>query len=91
MIASLATAMLLTTSSADATVYKFTFESFDSELTAAGEMTVNAADEVTAISGEISGLVDQTISSSLPTRIFPVRPRAQTVRLSTTTCTITQA
>jgi hypothetical protein len=63
MIGSLATAMLLTTATANATVYKFTFESFDSDLTAAGEMTVNAADEVTGMSGGISGLVDQTISS----------------------------
>ena len=38
-------------------------ESFDSELTATGEITVNADDEVTAISGQISGLVDQNISS----------------------------
>ena len=51
MIASLTTAMLLTVSTANATVYKFTFEFFDSELTATGEITVNAADEVTAISG----------------------------------------
>ena len=42
MIASLVTAMLLTASPANATVYKFTFESFDSELTATGEITVNA-------------------------------------------------
>ena len=66
MIASLATAMLLTASPANATVYKFTFESFDSELTATGEITVNAADEVIAISGEISGLADQTIGSVTP-------------------------
>jgi hypothetical protein len=70
MIASLATVMLLSTSSANATVYKFTFESFDSELTAAGEMTVNAADEATAISGEISGLVNETISSVTPNPNF---------------------
>jgi hypothetical protein len=70
MIASLVTAMLFTASAANATVYKFTFESFDSELTAAGEMTVNAADEVTAVSGAISGLVDQTISSVTPNPSF---------------------
>jgi hypothetical protein len=63
MIASLATAMLFPASTANAAVYKFTFESFDSQLTAAGEITVNPADEVTAISGFISGVADQTISS----------------------------
>src|SRR5271169_2658376 len=41
MIASLATAMLLSASAANATVYKFTFESFDTQLTATGEITVN--------------------------------------------------
>ncbi len=63
MIASLATTMLLAALPANATVYKFTFESFDSELLATGEITVNPADEVTAISGLISGLTDQTIGS----------------------------
>jgi hypothetical protein len=70
MIASMAATMLLTASAANATVYKFTFESFDSELTAAGEMTVNAADEVTAVSGDISGLVDQTVSAVTPNPNF---------------------
>ena len=69
-IASMATLMLLTASPASATVYKFTFESFDSDLTATGEITVNAADEVTAISGLISGLVDQTIGSVTPNPNF---------------------
>jgi hypothetical protein len=58
--------MLLAASAAKATVYNFTFESFDSKLTATGQITVNAADEVTSISGLISGLVDQTISSVVP-------------------------
>jgi hypothetical protein len=70
MIASLATAMLLTASPANATVYGFTFESFDSKLSATGEITVNAADEVMAIAGEISGLVDQTIASVTPNPDF---------------------
>jgi len=69
-IASLAIAMLFTASAANATVYKFTFESFDSELTAAGKMTVNAADEVTGVSGTILGLVNQTISSVTPNPNF---------------------
>jgi hypothetical protein len=70
MIASMATVMLLTVSSANATVYKFTFESFDSDLKATGEMTVNADDEVTAISGQISGLTDQTIGPVTPNPNF---------------------
>jgi hypothetical protein len=70
MVASIATAMLLTASPAHATVYKFTFESFDSELTASGEITVNAANEVTAIAGFISGLVDQTIGAVTPNPNF---------------------
>src|SRR5271156_4328459 len=70
MIASLATAMLLSGSTANAAVYKFIFGSFDSELTAAGEITVNAADEVTGVSGSISGLADQTIGSVTPNPNF---------------------
>jgi hypothetical protein len=70
MIASLAAAMIFSTSTSNAAVYKFTFESFDLQLTAAGEITVNAADEVTAISGFISGLTDQTIGSVTPNPNF---------------------
>jgi hypothetical protein len=70
MIAYLAIAMIFSASTANATVYRFSFVSFDSELTAAGEITVNAADEVTAISGLISGLADQTISSVTPNPNF---------------------
>jgi hypothetical protein len=70
MIASLATAMLLTVSPANATVYGFTFESLDSKLTSTGEITVNAADEVTAVAGQISGLVDETIASVTPNPDF---------------------
>jgi hypothetical protein len=68
--ASIATAMLLISSPARATVYGFTFESFDGALTASGEMSVNADDEVTAISGAISGLIDQTIASVIPNPNF---------------------
>jgi hypothetical protein len=55
---------------ANATVYKFTFESFDSELTAAGQMTVDAGGDVTGVSGTISGLVNQAISSVAPNPSF---------------------
>jgi hypothetical protein len=56
-------AMLFGVSTANAAVYKFTFESFDAGLTATGQMTVNTTGEVTGVSGLISGLTDQTISA----------------------------
>jgi hypothetical protein len=71
IIASMATVILLNVSSAHAAVYNFTFESFDAELMATGTMTVNAMGEVTGISGQISGLVDQTISLITPNPNFP--------------------
>jgi hypothetical protein len=70
MIAGLATAMLLNASGANAAVYKFTFNSFDDELTLTGEITVNPAEQVTAVSGVISGLVDQTITAVTPNPNF---------------------
>ena len=71
VLAPLVAAILSTASPANATVYRFTFESFDSELIATGEMTVDAAGEVTAISGQLSGLVDQTIGSIVSNPNFP--------------------
>lgn len=71
MIGALATAILFSASPADATVYNFSFQSFDAELTATGEMTVNTAGQVTGISGVISGLVDQTISAVAGNPSFP--------------------
>src|SRR5271169_4612340 len=85
MIASLATAMLLTASPTNATAYRFTFESFDSEVMATGEITVNAADEVIAIAAAWSM---RPSARSLPILTFPARPIALTVRSSTTTCII---
>ncbi len=64
-------ALLFGTSTAHAAVYKFTFESFDSELTAAGQFTVDAAGDVTAVTGAISGLADQTISAVAGNPSFP--------------------
>ena len=55
---------------ANASIYKFTFESFDSELTAGGQITVNTDGEVTGVSGVISGLADQTISGIAPNPNF---------------------
>ena len=63
-------AAVLAPAAANASVYKFTFESFDSELTAGGQITVNTDDEVTVVSGVISGLADQTISAIAPNPNF---------------------
>jgi hypothetical protein len=70
-IATLATAMLFTMTRANAAIYDFTFHSNDSELTAAGQFTVNAANEVTAISGAVSGLTNQAISGVTANPSFP--------------------
>ena len=70
-LAALATAMMLNVSAANAGVYKFTFQSNDSELTATGEFTVNAANEVTGISGAVSVLTNQTISGVTANPSFP--------------------
>ena len=70
-IAALSTAMLFAVTTANAAVYKFTFQSNDAELTATGEITVNAAEQVTGVSGVISGLTDQTISGVAANPGFP--------------------
>ena len=49
-IAALTTAMLFNMTSANASIYKFTFQSSDAELTATGEFTVDAND-LTGTSG----------------------------------------
>jgi hypothetical protein len=71
IMATLATATLLTVTTSNATIYKFTFQSSDAELTATGEFTANAADEVTSVSGTISGLTNQTISGVTANPSFP--------------------
>ena len=71
LFAALATAAILPATAANATVYAFTFTSFDGQLTATGQMTVNPSDDVTSISGTISGLVDQTISGVVGRANFP--------------------
>jgi hypothetical protein len=58
-------------STAKATVYQFTFESNDAQLTATGRIVVDTAGEVTGASGTISGLVDQTISGVAANPGFP--------------------
>jgi len=70
-IAALSTVMFVAVTAADAAVYKFTFQSNDAQLTATGEFTVNAANEVTGVSGVVSGLTDQTISDVAANPGFP--------------------
>jgi hypothetical protein len=71
LVATLAIAAFLPASAANATVYSFTFSSFDGALTATGQITVGAAHDVAAISGTMSGLVDQTISGTVADASFP--------------------
>ena len=71
MIAVMATATLLTVTSSSAETYKFSFQSSDAELGATGEFTVNAADQVTGVSGIVAGLTDQTISGVFANPSFP--------------------
>lgn len=64
---------LLSATVANAAVYKFSFNSFDAELSATGEIIVNGAGEVTGALGAISGLTNQTIGGvvSNPTSPSP--------------------
>ena len=71
MIAVMATATVLTVTSSSAETYKFSFQSSDAELGATGEFTVNAADQVTGVSGIVAGLTDQTISGVFANPNFP--------------------
>jgi PEP-CTERM motif len=70
-IAALSTAILFAITSANAAVYKFTFQANDAELTATGEFTVSAANEVTDVSGAVSGLANQTINGVAANPSFP--------------------
>jgi hypothetical protein len=71
VIAALATATLFAATAASAATYKFTFQSSDAELAATGEFTVDALNEVTSVSGAISGLTNQTISGVIVNPSFP--------------------
>src|SRR5580700_5174471 len=70
-IATLATAMLFSMTTSNAAKYKFAFQSNDAELTATGEFTVNSANDVTGVTGAISGLANQTISGVTANPAFP--------------------
>lgn len=70
LIASTTTAMLAIASAANATVYNFTFVSPSESVT--GKLTVDISDhEVTAITGTLSGLVNDMITGVVPNPSFP--------------------
>jgi hypothetical protein len=71
MIAVMATATLLAVTASSAATYSFNFQSSDAQLAASGEFTVNAADQVTGVSGIVVGLTDQTISGVFANPSFP--------------------
>src|ERR1700760_4279332 len=71
MIATLATAALLSISASSAATYKFDFQSSDAQLTATGQFAVNSANEVTGVSGAVAGLTNQTISGVFANPSFP--------------------
>ncbi len=71
MIATLVAATLLTATASSAATYKFTFELNDADLTATGQFTVNAASEVTSVTGAVSGLTNQPISGVTVNTSFP--------------------
>jgi hypothetical protein len=70
-VSSLAVAALFSITMAHAATYNFTFQSRDAELTATGEFTVDSAEQVTNMSGAISGLTNQTISAGTANSSFP--------------------
>lgn len=53
---------MLPVPAANATVYSFDFDLASQGLDVSGQMTVNGLDEITAISGQITGAIDQTIT-----------------------------
>jgi hypothetical protein len=71
MFAALAFATTLTAEVTRANTYQFDYESFDAALAVKGHFAVNAADETISVSGEVSGLVDQTISGIIANPNFP--------------------
>ena len=62
-LASLAVMMAtLPIPAANATVYNFDFDLVSQDLDVSGQMTVNSQDEITAISGQITGSIDDIIT-----------------------------
>ena len=71
MSVGLAMAAFVSVSAANATMYSFAFESSDADLSVVGELTVDSSDEVVAVTGAISGIVDQTINGITANPNFP--------------------
>jgi hypothetical protein len=70
MVASMAAVILATWSAANATVYHFTFNSSSESIV--GQLTVDASDnEVTNLTGTLSGVVNDTINGFIATASFP--------------------
>ncbi len=70
MIASMTASILAAWSTADATVYDFTFNSHSESIV--GQLTVDMSDnEVTNITGTLSGLVSDTINGFIANPSFP--------------------
>jgi len=74
--AAIAAAMLLfAPAGAEATVYNYDFTSTDGLLNAEGAFTVTG-DEITGVTGALSGLVTQTINAIAPSTAPPTSPIA---------------
>ena len=70
LIASMTAVILATWSTANATVYNFTFDSTSESII--GQLTVDTSDnEVTNITGTLSGIVNDTINGFIASPSFP--------------------
>ncbi len=70
-VSSAAMAVLCTASAATAATYRYTFTSYDGQLTDSGLLSVNNSHQATAITGTISGIVDETINGIAGNPNFP--------------------
>ena len=70
MVASMTAVIVATGSAANATVYHFTFDSPSESIT--GQLTVDTSDnEVTNITGTLSGVINDTINGFIANPYFP--------------------
>ena len=70
MVASMTAVIVATWSAANATVYHFTFDSPSESIT--GQLTVDTSDnEVTNITGTLSGVINDTINGFIANPSFP--------------------
>jgi hypothetical protein len=70
-IAAAAVTLLSTLTGAEAATYTFNFQSNDSQLTASGQFTVDSSNQVTGITGTVSGLTNQLITGVTVNPNFP--------------------